>query len=99
MYPQFCAYAHALDARLSQLGARCLLPVGEGDELNGQEESFSPWAQAAFQVGSMMVIYSYTKGMETSVINGRGIKKKVLFTMIAIKGERAWFHMKIHQLL
>ncbi|XP_031428742.1 nitric oxide synthase, inducible-like [Clupea harengus] len=49
MYPQFCAYAHALDARLSQLGARCLLPVGEGDELNGQEETFSAWAQTAFQ--------------------------------------------------
>ncbi|KAL2088551.1 hypothetical protein ACEWY4_015450 [Coilia grayii] len=49
MYPQFCAFAHTLHARLAHLGARCLLPVGEGDELNGQEESFSAWARAALQ--------------------------------------------------
>ncbi|XP_048121138.1 nitric oxide synthase 2b, inducible [Alosa alosa] len=49
MYPQFCAFAHTLDTRLAQLGARSLLPVGEGDELNAQEESFTAWAQAAFQ--------------------------------------------------
>ncbi|XP_063060626.1 nitric oxide synthase 2b, inducible [Engraulis encrasicolus] len=49
MYPQFCAFAHALDARLALLGAKCLLPVGEGDELNGQEDSFRAWAQQALQ--------------------------------------------------
>ncbi|XP_028855964.1 nitric oxide synthase 2b, inducible [Denticeps clupeoides] len=49
MYPQFCAFAHKIDARLADLGARRLMPTGEGDELNGQEEAFSAWAQAAFQ--------------------------------------------------
>uniref|UniRef100_A0AAY4D2L4 Nitric oxide synthase n=1 Tax=Denticeps clupeoides TaxID=299321 RepID=A0AAY4D2L4_9TELE len=46
---EFCAFAHKIDARLADLGARRLMPTGEGDELNGQEEAFSAWAQAAFQ--------------------------------------------------
>uniref|UniRef100_A0AAY4D3Q9 Nitric oxide synthase n=1 Tax=Denticeps clupeoides TaxID=299321 RepID=A0AAY4D3Q9_9TELE len=45
------------DARLADLGARRLMPTGEGDELNGQEEAFSAWAQAAFQVSARSSIY------------------------------------------
>lgn len=51
MYPQFCAFAHAVDAKLEELGAERVTPTGEGDELNGQEEAFSSWALTALKVG------------------------------------------------
>lgn len=51
MYPQFCAFAHTVDAKLEQLGAKRLTPTEEGDELNGQEEAFSAWACATLKVG------------------------------------------------
>lgn len=50
MYPEFCAFAHAIDQKLTQLGAAQLTSVGEGDELNGQEEAFRSWAVSAFKV-------------------------------------------------
>uniref|UniRef100_A0A8C0FKZ2 Nitric oxide synthase, inducible n=1 Tax=Bubo bubo TaxID=30461 RepID=A0A8C0FKZ2_BUBBB len=46
---EFCAFAHAIDQKLAQLGASPLTPVGEGDELNGQEEAFRTWAVSAFK--------------------------------------------------
>ncbi|XP_075760963.1 nitric oxide synthase, inducible [Pelodiscus sinensis] len=49
MYPEFCAFAHAIDQKLAQLGASQLTPTGEGDELNGQEEAFRSWAVNAFK--------------------------------------------------
>ncbi|NXU10346.1 NOS2 protein, partial [Pardalotus punctatus] len=49
MYPEFCAFAHAIDQKLAQLGASQLAPVGEGDELSGQEEAFRSWAVSAFK--------------------------------------------------
>ncbi|KAL6471479.1 hypothetical protein MHYP_G00201290 [Metynnis hypsauchen] len=49
MYPQFCAFAHAVDDKLSELGAKRVAAIGEGDELNGQEEAFSAWACTAFK--------------------------------------------------
>ncbi|NXG34768.1 NOS2 protein, partial [Dromaius novaehollandiae] len=49
MYPEFCAFAHTIDQKLAQLGASQLTPVGEGDELNGQEEAFRSWAVNAFK--------------------------------------------------
>uniref|UniRef100_A0A6Q2WR08 Nitric oxide synthase, inducible n=1 Tax=Esox lucius TaxID=8010 RepID=A0A6Q2WR08_ESOLU len=51
MYPQFCAFAHAVDDKLEKLGAKRLTPTGEGDELNGQEEAFSAWALNMLKVG------------------------------------------------
>lgn len=54
MYPHFCAFAHAVDAKFAALGAIRVSPTGEGDELNGQDEAFSAWACAAFKVS---VIY------------------------------------------
>nr|XP_055056042.1 nitric oxide synthase 2a, inducible [Misgurnus anguillicaudatus] len=48
VYPQFCAFAHAVDDKLAELGAKRLTATGEGDELNGQEEAFSAWAYTAF---------------------------------------------------
>ncbi|XP_006170481.1 nitric oxide synthase, inducible isoform X2 [Tupaia chinensis] len=49
MYPQFCAFAHDIDEKLSHLGAFQLAPTGEGDELSGQEESFRSWAVQTFK--------------------------------------------------
>lgn len=49
-YPHFCAFARAVDTRLEELGGERLLPMGQGDELCGQEEAFRGWAKAAFQV-------------------------------------------------
>ncbi|XP_023575735.1 nitric oxide synthase, inducible isoform X2 [Octodon degus] len=49
MYPHFCAFAHDIDLKLSQLGASQLTPVGEGDELGGQEDAFRIWAVQTFQ--------------------------------------------------
>lgn len=54
MYPQFCAFAHDIDQKLSQLGASQLAPTGEGDELSGQEEAFRSWAVQTFKVGSQL---------------------------------------------
>ncbi|XP_045381365.1 nitric oxide synthase, inducible [Lemur catta] len=50
MYPQFCAFAHDIDQKLSQLGASQLAPTGEGDELSGQEDAFRSWAVQTFKV-------------------------------------------------
>ncbi|NXA56964.1 NOS3 protein, partial [Nothocercus julius] len=49
-YPHFCAFAHAVDTRLEELGGERILPMGEGDELCAQEESFRTWAKLVFQV-------------------------------------------------
>uniref|UniRef100_A0A8B9J8A4 Nitric oxide synthase n=1 Tax=Astyanax mexicanus TaxID=7994 RepID=A0A8B9J8A4_ASTMX len=53
----FCAFAHAVDDKLAELGAKCVTPIGEGDELNGQEEAFSAWACTAFKVGGAPLIF------------------------------------------
>ncbi|TRY71240.1 hypothetical protein DNTS_014985, partial [Danionella cerebrum] len=49
MYPHFCAFAHALDAQFAALGGIRVSATGEGDELNGQDEAFSAWAQKALK--------------------------------------------------
>uniref|UniRef100_A0A8C4PM30 Nitric oxide synthase n=1 Tax=Equus asinus TaxID=9793 RepID=A0A8C4PM30_EQUAS len=49
MYPQFCAFAHDIDQKLSHLGASQLTPTGEGDELGGQEDAFRSWAVQTFK--------------------------------------------------
>lgn len=49
MYPQFCAFAHDIDQKLSQLGASQLVHTGEGDELSGQEDAFRGWAVQTFR--------------------------------------------------
>jgi len=58
VYPQFCAFAHAVDDKLAELGAKRLTATGEGDELNGQDEAFSAWACTAFKVGEVSIIPS-----------------------------------------
>ncbi|XP_053569238.1 nitric oxide synthase, endothelial isoform X2 [Bombina bombina] len=48
-YPHFCAFGHAVDTRLEELGGERILEMGEGDELCGQEDSFRAWAKAVFK--------------------------------------------------
>ncbi|XP_073533292.1 nitric oxide synthase 3 isoform X1 [Phyllobates terribilis] len=48
-YPHFCAFGHAVDTRLEELGGERILEIGEGDELCGQEDSFRAWAKAVFK--------------------------------------------------
>jgi len=48
-YPNFCAFAHSCNNLLSQLGGKEVHPIGEGDELSGQEEAFKRWAKSAFE--------------------------------------------------
>nr|XP_034995867.1 nitric oxide synthase, inducible [Zootoca vivipara] len=50
MYPEFCAFARTVYQKLGQLGASPLTPMGEGDELNGQEEAFRMWALNTFKI-------------------------------------------------
>ncbi|XP_066492723.1 nitric oxide synthase, inducible [Tiliqua scincoides] len=49
MYPEFCAFAHVVYQKLQHLGASPIAPIGEGDELNGQEEAFRVWAVTTFK--------------------------------------------------
>lgn len=62
MYPQFCAFAHDIDQKLSHLGASQLTPTGEGDELSGQEEAFRGWAVQTFKVSSQPELPLSTAG-------------------------------------
>ncbi|XP_044150136.1 nitric oxide synthase, endothelial-like isoform X1 [Bufo gargarizans] len=48
-YPHFCAFGHAVDTRLEELGGERILQMGEGDDLCGQEDSFRAWAKAVFK--------------------------------------------------
>jgi nitric oxide synthase oxygenase domain/subunit/sulfite reductase alpha subunit-like flavoprotein len=48
-YPDtFCAFAHSVDKLLDELGGERIHPLGEGDELCGQEESFRDWAKHCY---------------------------------------------------
>ncbi|XP_045152640.1 nitric oxide synthase, brain [Echinops telfairi] len=48
-YPHFCAFGHAVDTLLEELGGERILKMGEGDELCGQEEAFRTWAKKVFK--------------------------------------------------
>ncbi|XP_033628503.1 nitric oxide synthase, brain-like [Asterias rubens] len=48
-YPNFCAYARAMDTLMGNLGGERIMTMGEGDELSGQEESYRRWAQEVFK--------------------------------------------------
>ena len=49
-YPNFCGFAKFMDCLLGELGAERLHPLGEGDELCGQENSFKEWSQGVYKV-------------------------------------------------
>ncbi|XP_066924992.1 nitric oxide synthase, inducible-like [Clytia hemisphaerica] len=42
-YPQFCAFGNDVNNKMRSLGAEEIYGIGEGDELNGQEQSFLNW--------------------------------------------------------
>eukprot|EP00058_Branchiostoma_floridae_P023238 XP_002608728.1 hypothetical protein BRAFLDRAFT_120590 [Branchiostoma floridae] len=63
-YPHFCGFGHSLDTLLEHLGAQRVHPVGEGDELCGQEESFRAWAESAFK--SACLSYDVGHGVDMS---------------------------------
>uniref|UniRef100_A0A6I8NDU9 Nitric oxide synthase n=1 Tax=Ornithorhynchus anatinus TaxID=9258 RepID=A0A6I8NDU9_ORNAN len=48
-YPHFCAFGHAVDTLLEELGGERILKMREGDELCGQEEAFRTWAKMVFK--------------------------------------------------
>ncbi|XP_071065909.1 LOW QUALITY PROTEIN: nitric oxide synthase 1 [Dasypus novemcinctus] len=48
-YPHFCAFGHAVDTLLEELGGERILKMKEGDELCGQEEAFRTWAKKVFK--------------------------------------------------
>lgn len=64
MYPEFCAFAHAVDQKLAQLGASSVTLTGEGDELNGQEEAFRVWAVNTFKVTTATNLIHADVGLE-----------------------------------
>ena len=49
-FPSFCSFARELDKILGELQAEQLLDMGEGDDLNSQEENFHRWASQVFKV-------------------------------------------------
>ncbi|XP_023681440.1 nitric oxide synthase 1-like [Paramormyrops kingsleyae] len=49
-YQHFCAFAHAVDTCLEELGGERILEMGVGDELSSQEEAFRTWAKDVFKV-------------------------------------------------
>ena len=49
-YPNFCAYAKLVDRLFHKLGGERILNPGEGDELCGQEQAFTAWAEQVFKV-------------------------------------------------
>lgn len=63
LYIDFCAFGHYVDDHLRELGAQTILPMGEGDELSGQDESFRGWAKDVFKV---TVLNSVNTHMDTS---------------------------------
>jgi len=49
-YKTFCAFGKDVDELLAILGGQRLMEVTCGDELDGQEQSFTSWSQQIFQV-------------------------------------------------
>uniref|UniRef100_A0A803TQ28 Nitric oxide synthase n=1 Tax=Anolis carolinensis TaxID=28377 RepID=A0A803TQ28_ANOCA len=71
-YPHFCAFAHAVDTRLEELGGERILPMGEGDELCGQEEAFRTWARSVFKAAcETFCVESLPEAAATEVFSTR----------------------------
>ncbi|XP_067326560.1 nitric oxide synthase 3 [Anolis sagrei] len=71
-YPHFCAFAHAVDTRLEELGGERILPMGEGDELCGQEEAFRTWARSVFKAAcDTFCVESLPEAAATEVFSTR----------------------------
>ncbi|XP_042331853.1 nitric oxide synthase, endothelial isoform X2 [Sceloporus undulatus] len=76
-YPHFCAFAHAVDTRLEELGGERILPMGEGDELCGQEESFRTWAKSVFKAAcDTFCVESQAEHTATEAFSSRSTWKR-----------------------
>ena len=62
-YPKFCAFGKKLDDLMLELGARQMYPVGTGDELIGQEQSFITWTQGTFKVSKFQIRFFPFSGL------------------------------------
>uniref|UniRef100_A0A8C4Q4A2 Nitric oxide synthase 3 n=1 Tax=Eptatretus burgeri TaxID=7764 RepID=A0A8C4Q4A2_EPTBU len=65
-YPHFCAFAHAMDLILEELGGERILAISEGDELCGQQLAFCSWAQKAVQAACDVFCVGDEMNMETA---------------------------------
>uniref|UniRef100_A0A8C7UPF1 Nitric oxide synthase n=1 Tax=Oncorhynchus mykiss TaxID=8022 RepID=A0A8C7UPF1_ONCMY len=77
-YPHFCAFAHAVDTLLEELGGERILRMGEGDELCGQEESFRNWAKKVFKAACDVFCIgdvNIEKAHDSLISNDRSWKK------------------------
>ncbi|KAJ6666693.1 hypothetical protein lerEdw1_020417 [Lerista edwardsae] len=75
-YPHFCAFAHAVDTRLEELGGERILPMGEGDELCGQEEAFRTWAKNVFKAAcDTFCVGAEAEAVATEVFSTRTWKR------------------------
>ncbi|RWS11815.1 nitric oxide synthase: inducible-like protein [Dinothrombium tinctorium] len=48
-YPTFCAFGKNVDKALGDLGAKRLIDVGIGDELQGQDQAFEAWIKKIYK--------------------------------------------------
>lgn len=49
-YEEFCGFGHFMNKHLANIGAKSIYPIGEGDELGGQKESFDLWSAEVMKV-------------------------------------------------
>jgi nitric-oxide synthase len=47
-YPSFCAFGKKIDKLLQSCGATQVLPIGLGDDLRGQEQTFNTWGHECY---------------------------------------------------
>ncbi|RWS08551.1 nitric oxide synthase: salivary gland-like protein, partial [Dinothrombium tinctorium] len=49
-YPNFCSFGRFIDNMLAELGGERIARMSTGDELCGQEQSFTQWAKSVFEI-------------------------------------------------
>ena len=54
-YPNFASFGVYVDNLLGELGGERIHPLAYGDEMCGQELSFTAWAPNVFQVSSSII--------------------------------------------
>ncbi|XP_041348761.1 nitric oxide synthase, inducible-like [Gigantopelta aegis] len=74
----FCAFGRFLDNVLHDLGAGRIIPVGEGDQLYGQEESFRNWAQDVFKTACDA--FGLTETIDMAAAVGALVKADVIWS-------------------
>lgn len=84
-YPQFCAFGRFLDGVLADLGAQRFTKLGTGDELAGQEQSFSEWTAEAFKQACES--FELTNKVDMSNVLKRIIQKSAKWSRKNVKLE------------